>query len=214
MDQIYTSFMKLLIYGYGIYWIIKMLILQRKKDILTLVVIALTLIILLLSYKIYKIFLISAIFILILFQKFYFKGKQLFISQSRIDALLNSIVVGYLLFMISHLVSVIIYALIRNRLYYILWTWIIFLSFVLTGGVLAEFFNKNHNKYHKWEYSLIFTFLIWIINVYRIKEMGKHKSVYFKYEYLLLNIITLFILSLIGCKIGEKIKRHKIFKLN
>lgn len=211
MDQVYTSFMKLVIYGYGIYWIIKMLLSQRKKDNLTLAVIVLTLITLLLSYKIYKIFLISAIFILILFQKFYFKGKQLFISQNRIDALLNSIVVGYLLFMISHLISVIIYSLIRDHLYYIFWVWIIFLLFISLGGVLAEFFNKNHNKYHKWEYSLIFTFLIWIINVYRIREMGKYKSVYFRYEYFLLNIITLFILSLIGCKIGEKIKKCKEF---
>jgi len=208
MDKIYFSFLKILILLSAIYWYFKIEP-DVKKHYLNKIFILLCCFSIILSlFFPYKslFFQTGIVFICILMflgRKLY-KGNYSIVSYS--ESLLISINIGYILFVILHLFSVVFYFLIfKNYLldYYL--NWLILILFSILGGVFSEIINEKNFPFNKLIYPLFITFLIGALG-FRIEEIELYGKVYFLLKRWGYSLSMIFLFSFVGCKIGERTK--------
>jgi len=206
MDKIYFLFLKILVLLLVIYWILKITFTSKEKDsekIITLLFYFALIFSLFLPSN-FLVFQIGIVFVCIFM---FWKGnlyKKIYYIETYSESLLYSVPLGYILFVIAHIITVVTYFITKNKFFLHYLSWLILILSSIFGGIFSEIINQKNFLFNKWIYPLFISVLIGILS-FRLEEIKLYGK-FFELKRWGYSFFAILLFSFVGCKIGEKTK--------
>jgi hypothetical protein len=206
MDKIYFLFLKILVLLLVFYLILKMTFTSKEKGSEKIIILLFyfALIFSLFLPSNFLVFQIGIVFVCIFM---FWKGnlyKKIYYIETYSESLLYSLTLGYILFVVAHIITVVTYFITKNKFFLHYLSWLILILCSIFGGIFSEIMNQKNFLFNKWIYPLFISFLIGILS-FRPEEIKLYGK-YFELKRCGYTLFAILLFSFVGCKIGEKIK--------